>query len=170
MLKPQDIVVLLKIAAKVDKHWAQGSIALELGMSASEVNGGIKRLLRSGLARKKGTRVYPVKAAMLEFLQHGIKYVFPIERGEPTRGIATSYAANIFKGILGQGDSIPVWPCSDGQDKGYSVQPLYKCVHKAVSQDAVLYDLLAIVDVLRSGKARDSLVAIKTLNKYLDEL
>ena len=170
MLKPQDVVILLKIAAKVYKPWAQGTIALELGMSASEVNGGIKRLLRSGLARKKGTRVYPVKAAMLEFLQHGIKYVFPIERGEPTRGIATSYAANIFKGILGQGDSIPVWPCAEGQNKGYSVQPLYKSVPHAVSQDAILYDLLAIVDVLRSGNARDSLVAVKTLNKYLDEL
>jgi len=71
---------------------------------------------------------------------------------------------------LGQGDSIPVWPCAEGQDKGYSVQPLYKSVPHAVSQDAILYDLLAIVDVLRSGNARDSLVAVKTLKKYLDEL
>ena len=57
MLKPQDIVIVLKILAKDDEYWAQGSLAFELGMSASEVNAGIKRAIASGLLHKKDKKI-----------------------------------------------------------------------------------------------------------------
>lgn len=53
MLKPQDVVIVMKILAKQEQSWSQGGLAVELGMSASEVNGGIKRAILSGLLRKK---------------------------------------------------------------------------------------------------------------------
>ena len=44
-----------------------------------------------------------------------MKYFFPIALGEYTRGMVTSYAADIFEKqiILGQ-DPVPVWPFAEG--------------------------------------------------------
>lgn len=100
MLKPQDIVIILKILAKQAQPWSQGGLAVELGMSASEVNAGIKRAVLSGLLHKKHNKVIPNKKALEEFMLHGLKYVFPAERGQPTRGIAAAYAAPVLKGNL----------------------------------------------------------------------
>jgi len=168
MLKPQDIVIVLKILAKGDQHWAQGSLAVELGMSASEVNAGIKRALASGLLRKKNQKVIPVKQAIEEFLIHGLKYVFPVERGEPTRGIAAAYAADIFKNKILISDELPpVWPDPEGEVSGFSLKPLYKSVPYAVKQDPALYEYLSIADVLRSGRAREIKIARKMIHELL---
>lgn len=167
MLKPQDIVVLMKILSKGVQPWAQGTLAVELGMSASEVNAGIKRLLQASLVRKQGKNIRPVKAAIEEFLVHGLRYIFPIERGEPTRGLLAAHAADAFKSELAVEEPPPVWPDAEGQAKGYTVKPLYKCVPFAVKQDQKLYDYLAIVDVLRSNSARDRRVAKNMLQQKL---
>ena len=171
MLKPQDIVIILKILAKGSKSWSQGGLAVELGMSASEVNAGIKRAMASKLLRKHGKRVIPVKSAIEEFLIHGLKYVFPVETGEPTRGLPTAHAAPLFKGkfVESKNDLPPVWPDAEGKVKGYKIKPLYKSVPVAVKQDDMLYDYLAIVDVLRSGRAREVNEAIKIMRKIMEE-
>ena len=168
MLKPQDIVVVMKILAKGQQEWAQGSLAQEIGMSASEVNAGIKRSSLAGLLRKKNDKVIPVKKSIEEFLIHGLKYVFPVVRGEPTRGIPTSSAAPFFKNILSDSaDLPPVWPDADGEIKGYALKPLYKCVPFAVKQDQALYQYLSIIDALRSGRAREVSAAKKLLQEAL---
>lgn len=168
MLKPQDIVIVMKILAKGHEHWSQALMATELGMSASEVNSGIKRALASGLLRKKINKATPVKAAVEEFLIHGLKYAFPIERGEPTRGLPTGYAAEVFDNQLALSDELPpVWPDAEGVVKGYAVKPLYKSVPFAVKQDHKLYNLLAIIDILRSGRAREVQLAKKMLHEAL---
>lgn len=170
MLKPQDIVILLKILSKASEPWSQGSMAVELGMSASEVNAAIRRLLKSHLARKIDKRVKPINAAVLEFLVHGLKYVFPIERGEPTRGILAGHAANVFQGKISRNEELPpVWPDPNGQEKGYAIKPLYKSVPFAVSKDKKLYNYLAIADALRSNSARDRQVAAKLLKQELKQ-
>ena len=168
MLKSQDIVLIMKILAKGQQEWAQGSLAQEIGMSASEVNAGIKRSSLSGLLRKKGNKVVPVKKAIEEFLIHGLKYIFPVERGEPTRGIPTSFASPFFKDEFIQDSELPpVWPDANGEVKGYALKPLYKCVPYAVQQDQLLYQYLSIIDALRSGRAREVSAAKKLLQKML---
>jgi len=170
MLKPQDIVIVMKILAKGYEYWSQPLIAMELGMSASEVNSGIKRALISGLLRIKNKKATPVKIAVEEFLIHGLKYVFPIERGEPTRGLPTGYAAEVFDNQFVMSDELPpVWPDAEGVIKGYAVKPLYKSVPFAVKQDQRLYNLLAIIDVLRSGRAREVQLAKKMLHELLQK-
>ena len=137
-------------------------------MSASEVNAGIKRLLAAGLVRLTDHGIKPVKAAAEEFLVHGLRYVFPAERGEPTRGIPTAHAANIFKGEFALTDQPPpVWPYPKGKAIGYAFKPLYRSVPAAVTKDRALYDYLAILDVLRSNSARDRQVAKKVLKQKL---
>jgi len=44
---------------------------------------------------------------------------------------------------------------------------LYKTVPKAALKDAKLYELLAIVDAIRDGKAREREIAVKELKARL---
>ena len=169
MLKPQDIVIVLKLCALGDESWTQASLAQSLPMSASEINAGLKRCLKSGLVRKLNDGRYkPRKRALEEFLFHGLKYVFPPERGEPTRGQPTSYAGPILQEhILHGEDQKPVWPDPEGKVKGYAFEPLYPSVIKAIKVDEKLYRLLSLVDALRDGRVRELNIAKKLVKEEL---
>jgi len=90
-LKPQDIVILLKLVALGGDKWSYNALAYELAMSPSEVHAGIKRSITAGLFDQQ--RNAPIKSALHEFLVHGIRYAFPPDLGALTRGIPTGYAA-----------------------------------------------------------------------------
>ena len=174
MLKVQDIVLLLKLLANQEHWlWPQSQLALHLCLSVSEVNAGIKRLNQSKLLQPGiGEKLYqPVIAACEEFLISGVKYFFPAQLGEYTRGIATSYAAPVFENqvVLGQ-DPIPVWPHAEGSQRGLALQPLYSSIPKSISQypDQEFYDLLALVDAIRQGRARERNIAVKILRNKLN--
>ncbi|CDZ76633.1 hypothetical protein BN59_00907 [Legionella massiliensis] len=181
MLKPQDIVILLKIlASKQPEQLLQKDLATYLCMSASEVHEGMKRLELSGLLgpvyRKLGDLFsnkivrMPIKAACEECLIIGVKYFFPGQLGSYTRGIATSYAAPLFKKhiILGD-DPIPVWPYSEGEHRGLALEPLYRSVPRAIAKhpDQLFYELLILIDAIRIGRARERNIAIKLLREKL---
>lgn len=187
MLKPQDVVLLLKLLANSDHlKWPQAQMARELCVSVSEVNAGIKRLIASGLliiaspalisldelrkrlqSEQQIDRLYqPILKACEEFLVSGVKYMFPAKLGEMTRGIATSYAAPVLKRYIHIGaDPIPVWPYAEGEEKGMSLEPLYPSVPKSISlfPDTKFYDLLCLVDTLRQGNVRERTQASKIL-------
>lgn len=59
--------------------------------------------------------------ALEEFLFHSVKYAFPAERGEPTRGVLTAYAGPPLNKLIVMGDELPpVWPYPEGESKGVS--------------------------------------------------
>lgn len=183
MLKPQDIVILLKILStrilSQDNYemLPQNRLAALLCMSASEVNAGIKRLIFSGLLspvipndRLKKIAYMPNKKACEECLISGVKYFFPVQLGAYTRGIVTSYAAPILEVHLILGDDpIPVWPYGDGDKRGLALEPLYSSVPKSLSQfpDPLFYELLVLVDAIRSGRARERNIATQLLKEKL---
>ena len=183
MLKPQDIVILLKIlSTKIlsqDNYemLPQNRLAALLCMSASEVNAGIKRLILSGLLspvisndRTKKIVYMPNKKTCEECLISGVKYFFPVKLGAYSRGIATSYAAPILEEHLILGDDpIPVWPYGDGDKRGLALEPLYSSVPKSLAQfpDQLFYELLVLVDAIRSGRARERNIAIQLLKEKL---
>lgn len=178
MLKPQDIVLLLKLLSNQEHtSWSQNQLATHLCMSPSEINASIKRLCRSGLIRQvpqqdtSKQNYVPVKQACLEFLISGLKYVYPSQLGEYTRGIATSYAAPIFeKKIMVGNDPIPVWPYAEGDRRGLALEPLYPSVPKSIVKypDQEFYNLLTLVDALRQGRARERNIAMQLLREKLD--
>src|ERR1700722_8613706 len=90
-LKPQDVYVALKIVAAKMHRASYSRLAEELVMSPSEVHASVKRAQLAHLLHGVKLRDRPNLAALEEFLIHGLKYVFPAERGELTRGVATSY-------------------------------------------------------------------------------
>lgn len=179
MLKPQDIVILLKILSAQSPRkgnnpeaLSQNNLAMLLCISPSEVNAGIKRLVTSKLLApyNKGP-LLPIKPACLECLIHAVLYFIPAKPGEYTRGIPTAYAAPIFdKRIVLDNDPIPVWPHAEGSAKGLAVEPLYRSVPSSLIKypDPLFYDLLVLVDAIRIGRAREREIAAKLLTKIIE--
>lgn len=140
------------------------------GISKSEVGASLKRSTQVNLVasdRKSGVpRVN--KKALLEFVVHGLKYVFPAQPGRLVRGIPTTFAAPVMsEHLMTAGDSIYVWPDAAGKEKGQSITPLYKSVPKAVKQDAYLYELLALIDSIRTGGPREARLATELFEERL---
>jgi len=171
ILKPQDVVVVLKLVAIGQRPWSYMLLANELFMSASEINAGVKRALRARLLVKlgEGEQPQPNRKAIQEFLIHGVKYAFPPDYGPIVRGMRTSYAADIMaKELIYNQQNPPVWPYAEGKDRGPSLSPLYKSVAQAAGQDEALYNLLALVDAIRDGRARERNLAEKMLCERLE--
>jgi len=154
-LKPQDVVVALKLCAYPGERPAMSIVASELGLSPSEVHGAINRLRGSRLLHGPALKDKPDISGLEEFLVHGLKYAFPAEHGEVTRGVRTSYAAEPLRSEISfSNDLPPVWPWHDGDTRGVGFEPLYKTVPLAALRDSVLYEYLALVDAIRDGRAR----------------
>lgn len=167
-LKPQDILVLLKLVAIGRQDWVYNKLALELGMSPSEVHASIKRALGSGLALQRDKKIIPNVRNLEEFLCHGIRYVFVTECGGMTRGTPTAHAAPPLDTVfVPDGEPIPVWPDAEGSARGLSFSPLYKSAPIATKSDSALYELLVLVDAIRGGRARERNYAINELKKRL---
>lgn len=172
ILKPQDLLVLLKIIAKAGDAWSYSSLAVELGMSPAEVHSGVKRAIRARLAvpGDSGAPARPVLRALEEFVIHGASYVFIAEHGEISRGVATAWAAPMFGNDFAGTSELPlVWPYPDGKSRGQSLTPLYRAAPYAALQDERLYELLALVDMLRIGRARERNLAEERLRYRLNE-
>jgi hypothetical protein len=168
ILKPQDIFILLKLVTLGNRQWSYSAVALDLAISPSEVHGGIKRATQARLFDAQ--RNVPIIKALEEFLVHGVKYAYPPDRGPITRGIPTSYAAPPLRDLIIQpGDLPPVWPDPEGDVRGYEFSPLYRSVPKAATHDRALYEILALVDAIRDGKARERDLATKELIARLEK-
>lgn len=167
-LKPQDVVVALKLFGYPSGRPPISIVASDLALSPSEVHGAIQRLRSSGLLHGPALKDKPNISGLEEFLVHGLKYAFPAEHGEVTRGIPTSYAAEPLKSEIAiSSDLPPVWPWRDGETRGVALEPLYKNVPHAALRDPALYELLALVDAIRDGRARERNLAERDLVRRL---
>jgi DNA-binding transcriptional ArsR family regulator len=159
-LKPQDVVILLKIIALGNDNWFHHTLALDLGMSQSEVTQSLNRSKYAGLidaTRKKVNRL-----AFNEFVLHGLSYVFPQQPGPLVRGVLTAHSAEPLNKIITSNEKY-VWPYAKGLERGQSIQPLFNTVVEAALKDHKLYELLTLVDALRVGKVREKELAKKEL-------
>ena len=130
-IKPQDIAILLKLVALGDKKWRHVDLVAALGLSQTEISFALNRCRTVGFLDSAKKKV--MKAALLEFLIHGLKYVFPARPGPIARGLPTAHSA----------------------------APL------AAEKDKALYELLALVDAVRAGRAREQALAIRELEARL---
>ncbi len=169
-LKPQDVYVVLKLVAAGSRRAPYSHLALELVMSPSEVHASVKRAEKSRLLHGPGLQSRPSIAALEEFLLHGLKYAFPAEHGELTRGVATSYAAEPLRSqISPTSEPIPVWPYAEGKQRGFALAPLYKTAPAAALRDQAFYEYLVLADALRDGRARERKIAEAELHRRLRE-
>ena len=169
-LMPQDIVFLLKLVARGEQPWTYNSLSMELQMSPSEVHYAARRAVASRLGIKQGKKIRVHAQNLLEFLSHGIQYCFFPERGGITRGMPTAHATAPLKGqFISVNEMPPVWPDPDGEVRGESFAPLHKSVPSAAKNDERLYRLLALVDAIRGGSARERAAARKALAQDLNQ-
>lgn len=143
-----------------------------LGMSISEVHAAIRRLAESQLFDESTQQVR--RRPLLEFVLHGLRYVYPAKSNGITRGMPTAWAAPILgstplSGIAGGDELAPVWSDPEGLVRGSEVEPLYSSVPRAAKEDPELYALLALVDAIRLGRARERKLAGAELERRLIE-
>lgn len=167
-LKAQDILVLLRLLIwENNKAWSYAKLAKELGMGASEVHSSIKRAERVDLIDPLTRR--PKRDSLLEFLVHGLRYVFPAEILGRGKGMPTAHFVDALKNqlIIEKGDNY-VWPVRGATLEGIQITPLYAAAPKAAKRSKDLHELLALVDAIRVGKARERELAVKELTKRID--
>ena len=163
-MRPQDIVVLLKIVAKGKKHWYMKDLSQELGISQSEVSESLNRSMLAGLLSADKRRL--MKIALMEFLQYGLRYVYPQKPGAIVRGLATAHSAPPLNNEITSEEHY-VWPWAKGNHRGQSIEPLHPAVPEACSKDNQLYQLLALTDAIRVGKAREQKLALEELKRRI---
>lgn len=166
MLQPIDLFVLLKIAVSAEDA-TYADLADEMGLSSSQVFRAVKSCQKSDLLREEKSRVNT--EALLELLTHGVRYVYPPEIGPATRGWPTAHSAEPLKSELTDVSHQYVWPDSSGNTRGESVEPLHKKAAFAARQDASFYAVLAAVDALRVGRARERELAAMYLRRRLSQ-
>jgi hypothetical protein len=165
-LKPQDVLVLLKMVASKDRSWRLVDLAQELGLSLSEVSTSLERSKRARLLDSSKKKInWP---SLLEFVLHGLKYVYPAEPGPICRGVPTAHSAPpLSKEIVSEDNDQYVWPSGEGTVRGQAIEPLYSSAPGAALKDPALHQLLALVDALRVGRARERELASGELKRRL---
>jgi len=163
-MRPQDVAILLKIIAIDSESWQLAGLANSLCISISEISESLNRSRIAGLIdfnKKKVSR-----QNLFEFLEHGVRYVFPQEPGAMVRGIPTAHSHPSMKQkFISEIDY--VWPDSNGNVMGLMIEPFYQKQIQAVGEDQEYYTLLALVDVIRVGKKREVKYAVNELRKSI---
>ena len=117
--------------------------------------------MNEALKRAEHAAVQPVQrqvsvSAFEEALVHGIRYFMAAERGALTRGIPTSWATLPLVNMLTASEEPPpVWPDPNGTVRVVALRPLHHSVAQAVKGDSALYEMLALIDALREGGAKE---------------
>lgn len=167
-LKPQDLAVALKLVALKGEWLPYAALGEVLCLSRFEAHAAIQRLGAAGLVSEVEGPPQVVKPALREFALHGARYAYPAVRGGVSLGMPTAYGVSPLKDALLLDESaVPVWPCADGKARGPLLLPLYERLPVAAEQDRDFYELLALFDALRVGRARERELARKFMEQRM---
>ena len=161
-MRPQDIVILLKILSISQEDWQYRDLAADLSISISEISESLNRSHVAGLVDESRRKVH--RQSLMEFLQYGLRYVFPVVPGTMVTGVATAHSQPFFKTKF-DAEIDYVWPDENGNGRGLALTPLHKGVPAAVQKDDRLYQWLAAIDILRAGRVREKKLALDVLKK-----
>ena len=162
VLKPQDIAVALKLALAPDASYAK--LGADLGISQSTAHESVERLQDAGLLRPESRRVN--RHSLLEFVEHGLRYVFPARPERKTRGVPTAYSSPAMANEIIADDAI-VWPDPRGTVTGLSIPPLIDRARELPARCPDLYELLTLVDAIRIGRVRERSKAVEKIRERL---
>lgn len=163
-IRPQDIVILLKIASLSNETWQLSTLSASLQMSISEISESLNRSKLAKLINEDKKIVQ--KLNLLEFLEHGLKYVFPYQGLTLSRGVPTAVShPDIQQNFIS--NQIYVWPNNSGNVIGLGIEPLVPKISDFIENDPDLYKTLSLVELLRMGKLREQEFAMTQLKKIL---
>jgi hypothetical protein len=156
-MRPQDIVVLLKLISDSDQEIKIKDLSSKLFISASEISESLNRSAIANLIDAQSRIVN--KEAFLKFLEFGLPYVFPAQIGPVMQGIFTAHSESSLYLSFSSEEKL-VWADEQGKERGQTIMPLYPTVVKAVRKDRILYKLLALCDIIRIGSSSDKNKAV----------
>lgn len=153
-LRPFDIAVALRLVLVPEDRYEP--LANALATSTSAVHRSVARLQLAGICGP-GSRTVRIDALM-EFLEHGVRFAFPAVHGPERSGHPTAFAhpelaAAVGGGATGGGAEPRnfVWAAEGGEVRGESLAPLFSGLTKVATKDPRMHLLLAGVDALRVG-------------------
>ncbi len=172
-LRSQDLLVLLKLTVWGEHPWRQEDIARELGLVQSQVNTSLRRAAEAGLYDAETKQVN--KTALANLLINGIRHLIPGKLGARAHGLPTAWGhRGAFHALVYGAAEPPVWDSAGKESKakdqetdGVAVEPLHERVPYAAARDAKLYEILAAIDALRVGRAREMEMARDLLRNRL---
>ena len=163
-MRPQDVLILLKMVSLDSNGFLLKDLSHQLSISPSEVTESVNRSVLAGLIAEDKKTV--MRKALTEFLVHGLPYVFPQKPGAIQAGLPTAHSAPpLHKHFKSQ--ELYVWPDPKGEIRGQVIEPFHSGQVSAARQDKKLYELLALADAIRVGKAREKKLAEEELRKRM---
>lgn len=141
-------------------------LARELFISPSEISVSLERSAIAGLIDKRKVNVN--KQTFMDFIEYGLAVVFPALPGRIVNGLFTAHAHPYIAKHF-HSEELFVWPDARGEGRGQSIEPLYKTAVQASLFDSDLYEVLALVDVIRVSKVREKKFALNRLKEIFYE-
>ncbi|WP_020409947.1 winged helix-turn-helix domain-containing protein [Hahella ganghwensis] len=195
ILKPHDIVTALKIGrneqdarlkkvgdlAHLLRNNTVGELAEDLEKGKGDISRSINRLIQLGLIAERrrkaddpavsNRKFYSLnRRAMVDLLIGSIRHIFAPEKKGYGRGFPTGWNCPQIKSPMNPPDMPLVWPTPGGQVQGEYIEPLYPKCPEVAEKDEGLYQLLALIDVVRIGKPRELQYAKELLETKIMEL
>jgi hypothetical protein len=161
-LKPIDVVVCCQLAIIPDATFQ--ALSRSTGISVGECYNAVRRLGLASLLNPIARR--PVTELLLRFLVHGVPYAFAPQSGSVVMGVPTGLAAPVFAEHLSAPESY-VWAHLDGETQGLELTPLFPHAAELPGRNRPLYEILTLVDALRTGQAREKKLAEELLLERL---
>jgi len=169
-LKPQDVVLAFVLAldgARFSRSY-QG-LADFLGMSASEIHAGVRRLKLSALWSNESLEGRVDTKRLGNFCIYGLPVWLPGKIGQPTIGFATGESSECLSKQLTGGEHTLVWPSPSGNVRGLEFPPIHGSCAQLAKLSTASAEVLKVVDGLRSGSARVRRVSESELRKVFAE-
>ena len=171
-LKPQDTLLLIKYWSLNQKNQRLSvrEIAESTSISPGEVSKSSKRLIASRLAVERSGLVFAEKGAVVEWLNFGVRYMYPQVHTGYGRGLATSWSCPILHSEVVSPSPAIVWPLPGGDVEGELVQPMHGSVPAAAREDELLYRAFSLIEVIRGGKPRELGIARRLLTELIQQV
>jgi hypothetical protein len=163
-MRPQDVLILLKMVALDNDAFLLKDLSQQLSISPSEVTESVNRSVLAGLVAEDKKTV--MRKVLTEFLVHGLPYVFPQKPGAIAAGLPTAHSAAPLNKHF-KSTELYVWADPKGEVRGQIIEPFHAGQVSAAKQDKKLYELLALCDAMRVGKAREKKLAEEELRKRM---
>lgn len=170
MLRPQDVLVACKIFTFAGQEWTYSRLGGALSLSAGEAHNAVERGKVSGLVTMSRRTPAVSKKKLFDLLTVSVPQIFYAVRGAMCLGVPTSVWAKPLAGKFefAKSDVSLVWPHPSGTVRGEGLVPIYPTVPRAVQHDSLLYEIMALVDVVRSAvEPCDRRLAIDLLDKII---
>jgi hypothetical protein len=143
-------------------------VFLDGNVSKSTAADSLQRLADAGLIRRRRKADHEVNRILArQFLEDGVRWLAPARVGPRLQiGVPTAHSASPIADKLMGGD-MWVMPYEGGSVAGHAVPPLHEHAPRIAAEDPEMHRLLAIVDSLRVGSAREREVAAEELRACL---